>query len=96
LKRLLALHKLYFFKSKPEHLLPLEGEVAREVQETLSELGYYNGQITGVYDEATRQALFDFSGIENLGTLARKGLRRPSSAGVHAPEEERWMKQEAA
>ena len=66
LKRLLALHKLYFFKSKPEHLLPLEGEVAREVQETLSELGYYNGQITGVYDEATRQALFDFSGIENL------------------------------
>ena len=66
LKRLLELHKLYFFKSKPEHLLPLEGKVAREAQEILSEQGYYSGQINGVYDEATRQALFDFSGIENL------------------------------
>jgi uncharacterized Ntn-hydrolase superfamily protein len=66
LKRLLELHKLYFFKSKLEDLLPLEGEVAREVQETLSELGYYSGQINGLYDEATRQALFGFSGIENL------------------------------
>ncbi len=66
LKRLLELHKLYFFKSKAEDLLPLEGEVAREVQETLSELGYYSGEINGLYDEATKKALFDFSGIENL------------------------------
>jgi uncharacterized Ntn-hydrolase superfamily protein len=66
LKRLLELHKLYFFKSKSEDLLPLEGKVAREVQEILSELGYYSGQINGLYDEATRQALFDLSGIENL------------------------------
>jgi uncharacterized Ntn-hydrolase superfamily protein len=66
LKRLLELHKLYFFKSKPEALLPLEGEVTLEVQEILSELGYYSGEINGLYDEATRQALFDFSGIENL------------------------------
>ncbi|MFQ5814520.1 MAG: DUF1028 domain-containing protein [Anaerolineae bacterium] len=73
LKRLLELHKLYFFKSKPEDLLPLEGEVAREVQEILSELGYYSGQINGLYDEATRQALFDFSGIENLEERWQEG-----------------------
>ncbi len=73
LKRLLELHKLYFFKSKPEHLLPLEGEVAREVQQILFELGYYNGQINGVYDEATRQTLFDFSGIENLEERWQEG-----------------------
>lgn len=91
LKRLLALHKLYFFKSKPEHLLPLEEEVAREVQQILSELGYYNGQINGVYDEATRQALFDFSGIENLEERWQEGayidqvvlefMRQKKSAG---------------
>lgn len=73
LRRLLELHKLYFFKSKLEDLLPLEGEVAREVQEILSELGYYSGQINGLYDEATRQALFDFSGIENLEERWQEG-----------------------
>jgi uncharacterized Ntn-hydrolase superfamily protein len=91
LKRLLELHKLYFFKSKSEALLPLEGEVAREVQEILSELGYYSGQINGLYDEATRQALFDFSGIENLEERWQEGayidpvvlefMRRKRSAG---------------
>jgi len=73
LKRLLELHKLYFFKSKPEHLLPLEGAVAREVQEILSELGYYSGEINGLYDEATKLALFDFSGIENLEERWQEG-----------------------
>lgn len=73
LKRLLGLHKLYFFKSKSEDLLPLKGEMAREVQEILSELGYYSGQINGLYDEATRQALFDFSGIENLEERWQEG-----------------------
>jgi len=73
LKRLLELHKLYFFKSKPEHLLPLEGAVAREAQEILSELGYYNGQINGIYDQATKQALFEFSGIENLEERWQEG-----------------------
>ena len=73
LKRLLELHKLYFFKSKSEDLLPLEGEVAREVQEILSELGYYSGEINGLYDEATRKALFDFSSIENLEERWQEG-----------------------
>jgi uncharacterized Ntn-hydrolase superfamily protein len=66
LKRLLDLHKLYFFKSDPEQLLLLDVELAREVQGILSKLGYHSGQINGVYDEATKQAFFSFSGIENL------------------------------
>jgi len=73
LKRLLGLYKLYFFKSKPEDLLSLQGEVAREVQEILSELGYYSGEINGLYDEATKQALFDFAGIENLEERLQEG-----------------------
>ncbi|MGA9348211.1 MAG: DUF1028 domain-containing protein [Anaerolineae bacterium] len=73
LKRLLELYKLYFFKGKPEDLLPLEEEVAREVQEILSELGYYSGEINGLYDETTRKALFDFSAIENLEERWQEG-----------------------
>jgi len=73
LKRLLELHKLYFFKSRPEELIPLEGEIAREVQEILSALGYYRGVVNGVYDEPTRQALFNFSGIENLEERWQEG-----------------------
>jgi len=73
LKRLLELHKLYFFKSKPEDLIPLEREVTRQVQEILSELGHYSGEITGLYDDSTRQALFDFSGIENLEERWQEG-----------------------
>jgi len=73
LKRLLGLHKLYFYKSKPEDLIPMEGEVTREVQEILSELGYYNGEINGLYDEATRKALFDCSSIENLEERWQEG-----------------------
>ena len=73
LKRLLELHKLYFFKSKPEDLVPLEGEIARQVQEILSELGYYSGEVNGLYDEATRKALFTFSSIENLEERWQEG-----------------------
>jgi uncharacterized Ntn-hydrolase superfamily protein len=73
LKRLLELHKLYLFKSKAEDLLPLEGEVAREVQDILFELGYYGGEINGLYGEATKKALFDFSGIENLEERWQEG-----------------------
>jgi uncharacterized Ntn-hydrolase superfamily protein len=73
LKRLLRLHKLYFFKSKPEDILPLEGKVAREVQEILSALGYYSGQINGLYDEATNQALLNFTSIENLEERWQEG-----------------------
>ena len=73
LKRLLQLHKLYFFKSKPEDILPLEGRVAREVQEILSKLGYYSGKINGLYDEATNQALLNFTSIENLEERWQEG-----------------------
>jgi len=97
LKRLLGLYKLYFFKSKPEDLLSLQGEVAREVQEILSELGYYSGEINGLYDEATKQALFDFAGIENLEERLQEGayidrvvlefMRRKRGAGDNLKED---------
>ena len=49
LARLLDLHTLYF--GKPESVLPLQGELAREVAERLEKLGYAN--------------LDDWAGVEN-------------------------------
>lgn len=66
LDRLLNLHRLYLHKPRPEDLMPLEGETCRELQQILVTLGYYKGPVHGQYDEATRKALADCAGIENL------------------------------
>ena len=66
LARLLRLHRLYFEKPRPEDMRPLEGELLAEVQSLLARLGYYRGPIGAPYDEATRQALSDYAGVENL------------------------------
>jgi len=66
LARLLDLYRLYFFKSDESQLLPIDEALARELQRMLADLGFYQAEVTGVYDEATKSALWDFSGIENL------------------------------
>jgi len=66
LARVLRLHRIYFQKARPEDLIPLEGALLEEVQTLLSRLGYYQGSIGAPYDEATRQALFNYAGVENL------------------------------
>ncbi|MBT9138678.1 MAG: hypothetical protein DDT31_01252 [Syntrophomonadaceae bacterium] len=66
LDRLLGLHKLYLFPTDPADLLPLNGELIRELQQILRRAGHYEGLISGEYDEATRQAFWDLAGTENL------------------------------
>lgn len=66
LHRLYELHLLYFGKSTPQALIPVTTDVARELQTVLAKLGLYRGDISGDYDDATRAALWDFCGIENL------------------------------
>lgn len=66
LRRILALQRLYFGKSRAEDLLPIQGALAREVQEIVRRAGYYNGPLTGDYDEATRSALTRLIHTENL------------------------------
>jgi uncharacterized Ntn-hydrolase superfamily protein len=66
LHRLLDLHRLYLTKSSPEELIPVSADIARELQTIGQKTGHYQGQITGSYDEATRKALWDLYGIENL------------------------------
>lgn len=66
LARIFALHRLYLFKSAPEELIEVSEDVARELQRMLRETGHYDGPVTGEYDEATRNALRDLYGVENL------------------------------
>ena len=66
LGRILGLHRLYLTKSSPEELIPVDEDIARELQVMLQAAGHYQGQITGVYDEATKKAMWDLYGIENL------------------------------
>jgi uncharacterized Ntn-hydrolase superfamily protein len=66
LERILGLHRLYLTKSSPEELIPIDEDVARELQGILQQAGHYQGEVTGIYDEATKQALWDLYGIENL------------------------------
>ena len=66
LGRILGLHRLYLTKSAPNELIPIDEKIARELQGMLKKTGHYQGEISGVYDEATRKALWDLYGIENL------------------------------
>ncbi len=66
LSRLLAMHELYFFKPAPEDLLPLDTPLTTELQTLLARSGDYAGPASGVYDDATYQALERYGARENL------------------------------
>ncbi len=65
LERLLALYKLYF-KIEPPRRRPLDATLTRELQAMLTRAGRSAGAASGAYDDATRNALRDLFGIENL------------------------------
>lgn len=66
LQRLYRLHQLYFGVTDPARLLKIQGDLATEIQRILYSLGYYNGPITGLHDDATRQALEQWHHTENF------------------------------
>jgi len=66
LKRLLSLYELYFFKPRPEDLIEIKGDVAREIQRILRKTGDYSGPVNGIYDETTKEAFKTFCLRENL------------------------------
>jgi uncharacterized Ntn-hydrolase superfamily protein len=66
LARLLRLHRFYLTPPRQEDLLPIDATIGRELQELLTRAGYYHGPINGVYDAATRAALEQYGGVENL------------------------------
>jgi uncharacterized Ntn-hydrolase superfamily protein len=65
LQELVRMHHLLFGQTQPEDLIPL-ADVAGELQAVLQRTGHYSGPLSGEFDEATRQALVQLVGSENL------------------------------
>lgn len=66
LGQLIELHRLYFEKSSQNERLNLQGGLLGDLQTLMHNLGYLNQPASGLYDEATRQALRTFTGNENF------------------------------
>ena len=66
LQELLVLHRLYFGKSNPAARIPIDAKIATELQTILARGGLYKGAINGAWDDASREAFWDFVGTENL------------------------------
>jgi uncharacterized Ntn-hydrolase superfamily protein len=65
LQELVRMHHLLFGETQPEDLVPL-AEVAGDLQAMLQRTGHYRGPVSGEFDDATRQALRELVGAENL------------------------------
>jgi uncharacterized Ntn-hydrolase superfamily protein len=72
LGRILQLHKLYFFETRPEDVIPIDEAIARRLQQILAGVGSPVPE-TRHYDETTREALRMLMGKENLEDRWREG-----------------------
>lgn len=66
LRKLLELHRLYFGATDNSRLTRAAGNVAKEMQQILTQLGYYQGDAHGIYDLATKEAFRKFCSVENF------------------------------
>jgi uncharacterized Ntn-hydrolase superfamily protein len=64
-------HQYYF--GETARTVAIDAALAREIQVALTRLGFFRGRATGTFDPATRQALVDFQGWENLEGRIRQG-----------------------
>lgn len=79
LERLYQLHKLYFFRSDPRNLIPVDVAICKELQTIFKDKAYkgqefYAGPINGIFDAATKKSLDDFMGWENYDVRIRQDL----------------------
>jgi uncharacterized Ntn-hydrolase superfamily protein len=74
--RLYELYNLYFGKDD-DKLISITADLAHNIQQFLTQLGFYKASLTGHYDKLTKQALWDFCGVENLEERWQKTDDRP-------------------
>lgn len=72
LRRLVEIHHLYFGRTDRSRVHPIDSDLAKELQQMLAKRGFYKGPINGLYDAATRKALDDYLGWENLEERIQK------------------------
>ena len=65
LERLYRLNDLYFTGSRPQNLVPVTPDLARELQAIWIARGFYAGPADGVVDAEFQRILTDFMGWEN-------------------------------
>jgi uncharacterized Ntn-hydrolase superfamily protein len=65
LERLYRLNNLHFTGSRPENMVPVTAELARELQEIWMARGFYVGPADGEVDAEFQRILVDFMGWEN-------------------------------
>jgi uncharacterized Ntn-hydrolase superfamily protein len=63
--RLFELNRLHFRGSRPEDLIPVTPEIARELQEIWRARGFWSRPADGVVDAELQRVLIDFLGWEN-------------------------------
>ncbi|GAC1354551.1 MAG: DUF1028 domain-containing protein [Herpetosiphon sp.] len=66
LARLLHLHRFYLTRPNEGEFRAITPEIARELQDILRDLDFYDGPTTGEWDEMSRAALATYGGVENL------------------------------
>ncbi len=71
LKRLYEIHRLTYFKSETKNLLPINSDIAKELQTIMQNNDFYKGDIHGMFDQPTQKALHDFMGWENYDERMR-------------------------
>ena len=75
LRRLLDRHRLYLGKTNPKDILPIDPNIARELQTLMHARGYYAGTLTGDWDATSANAFREFAGVENLEDRLLDGAR---------------------
>jgi uncharacterized Ntn-hydrolase superfamily protein len=66
LKELLDMHQLFFGVSRPNDMIPITPDIARQLQAILLKLDYMTGEADGKWDTLSKQALWEMVGNENL------------------------------
>ncbi len=64
--RLHQLYALYFYKTRPENLLKIEGERAEKIAGALNMLGYFKGEYQGGWTTENQEALKKYYLTENF------------------------------
>ncbi|HPL54620.1 MAG TPA: DUF1028 domain-containing protein [Bacillota bacterium] len=66
LMRILDLHEMYFNRTAENEMLVVDEKTAVKIQKALKQLGYYNGDIDGNYNEDVKKSYEEFCHIENF------------------------------
>ncbi len=63
---LVKLHRLFFGRPDPADQMPITQDIARQLQGWLVAQGYLKTEVTGEWDEGSKQAFWEMVGSENL------------------------------